>query len=220
MDQIRAYDPRQGDWALDYSPRPLSNDPIAQTAWWLTNLGSTRPGISAAVMPIRPKQIGSVDEILRDIRGRMGMLLRGNAPVREGDPEIVRQLTGLGQRTSPAYSQEPFDLDYQEVVPPPVLPSITMSGSYHPNDVDDAFFRMYRRSPAESTIRKYMTPTWLGLFNSTETPFSFPPSIREQLVEDIGQPLMSMKSEMWPTNPNVPIPEKTLWNLFKKGLFP
>ena len=61
--------------------------------------------LAMAVMKTRkgtPLAPEVMDDLMRDIRGKMGMLLRGNAPPKEPDPNIIRQLTGLGQRASAA----------------------------------------------------------------------------------------------------------------------
>lgn len=139
--QIRRYDPMRGDWALDLPPQPgPAASVLGQMVWWLTNMQMARPGITAGVMPLRPKQIGMVDDILRDIRGRMLMLLQGKAPVKEADPDIMRQLVRNSMR-------------YEFVASPPQGAHEIYQGAYRPYEVSGRFPGPVHLS--KSTIRKY-----------------------------------------------------------------
>jgi len=94
---------------------------------WLAALATMAPLLAVARskkgIPLNPEQINTV---LQDIRGAMGMLLRGAAPAKKPDPKIIRQLESLGQRASEAFpTTNPFDPTrgaYQMAVPYPRLP--------------------------------------------------------------------------------------------------
>ena len=121
-------------------------------------------GMALARRPSGPKQIGSIDDILRDIRARMAMLLRGKAPVREADPEIVRELTKFGQRATPMQTFRPGRGrgGYQERVPTPSLPRWVEEHPYSigPNLVTESGFPILSMksewwNPPEQSMEAY-----------------------------------------------------------------
>ena len=200
-DQIRAYDPRRGDWALDLPSQPGPAASIFdQIVWWLSNQQMAKPGITAGVMPYSPKQIGTTDDILRDISGRMAMLLRAKAPIREADPRIIAQ---IGSSNSMRGSGSP-----------PGLESLWgssrsgraahrfISGDYSPSMIDTAFRDAsdYNIVPLSDTIRRYVANNLDISTGSTGGTF----------------PVLSMKTDWFGKRPT----QKQVLELMKRGLYP
>ena len=188
--------------------------------------------LSMAVMKTRkgkPLSTEQMDDLMRDIRGKMGMLLRGNAPPKEPDPSIVRQLTGLGQRTdmflspalSPSERLERWRFD--RGVSFPRLPVARVEGSYGPPEIENRLWEA-RGRPA---------PKWPNDPIQREASRSVAPnlSVRTTPEGQVGDiiPMLQMKSEWWDP-PWEMLSGKdrmseqdrawVLYDLMRRGLFP
>ena len=195
--QIRAYDPRRGDYALDLpaQPGPAASD-LDRVAWWLSNLQMTRPGITASVMPIRPRQMGSIDDILRDIRGRMAMLLQSKAPLKEPDPRIIAQIARANALGTRPYAEGQH---------------VNIESSYSPNQILDRWSASMPRSDIERIRPR--TP-WMQAVapNLMLSPHS-------NVMGGFGfgsLPILSMKTDWFGPTPG-PLAS---WELMRRGLYP
>ena len=170
----------------------------------------------------RPHTPEMLDDLTRDIRGRMNMLLQGKAPAKEPDPSIIRQLTSLGQRTdaalNPVLSPEASEavMRYRRIVPPPSLPVSRVGSAYRSPDFENLLYEArdrpgprWENTPIQQEVQQYVAPNLL-MKTTADDPSGW-------------LPMLGMKSEWW--NPpwwDMSEKDRTkfLYDLMRKGLFP